>query len=154
MEVSDRVSSSPCLFSFSCQFCRLFVSTVERCETAALERLEANAKLKRQNFGSQSYSPPKSSASLSAAATPQTAATLLQFSETAQEESDSTPKKGTRTETWLPVQHVSCACDAPSVYFPLIDITLQWLVVFNSCVIDRFFTPNVTNHLIREGNTS
>uniref|UniRef100_H3DL70 EF-hand calcium-binding domain-containing protein 7 n=1 Tax=Tetraodon nigroviridis TaxID=99883 RepID=H3DL70_TETNG len=41
------------------EFCRLFVSTVEQCETAALERLEANAKLKRQNFGSQSYSPPK-----------------------------------------------------------------------------------------------
>lgn len=52
------------------EFCRLFVSTVERCEAAVLERLESNAKLKRQNFGSQSYNPPKSSA----AATAQTAA--------------------------------------------------------------------------------
>lgn len=60
-----------------------------------MERLEANAKLKRQNFGSQSYSPPKSSASSSAAATPQTVAMLLQVSETAQEETDSTLKKGT-----------------------------------------------------------
>lgn len=30
---------------------------------AALEKLEADAKLKRQNFGSQSYSPPKAPAS-------------------------------------------------------------------------------------------
>uniref|UniRef100_A0A8C4ILE1 EF-hand calcium-binding domain-containing protein 7 n=1 Tax=Dicentrarchus labrax TaxID=13489 RepID=A0A8C4ILE1_DICLA len=45
------------------EFCRLLVSTVEQCEMAVLERLEANAKLKRQNFGSQSYSPPKSSVS-------------------------------------------------------------------------------------------
>uniref|UniRef100_A0A8C9ZKW5 EF-hand calcium-binding domain-containing protein 7 n=1 Tax=Sander lucioperca TaxID=283035 RepID=A0A8C9ZKW5_SANLU len=41
------------------EFCRLLVSTAEQCQMAALERLEANAKLKRQNFGSQSYSPPK-----------------------------------------------------------------------------------------------
>lgn len=54
---------------------------------AALERLEADAKLKRQNFGSQSYSPPKSSvpsASQVAAAHPQPAET-----------SDATLKKGT-----------------------------------------------------------
>uniref|UniRef100_A0A671W639 EF-hand calcium-binding domain-containing protein 7 n=1 Tax=Sparus aurata TaxID=8175 RepID=A0A671W639_SPAAU len=58
------------------EFCRLLVSTVERCQMALLERLEANAKLKRQNFGSQSYSPPKSSMSSSAAAASQAAATL------------------------------------------------------------------------------
>uniref|UniRef100_A0A1A7WZT4 EF-hand calcium-binding domain-containing protein 7 n=1 Tax=Iconisemion striatum TaxID=60296 RepID=A0A1A7WZT4_9TELE len=45
------------------QFCRLLVSTVEQCQTAALDKLEADAKLKRQNFGSQSYSPLKASAS-------------------------------------------------------------------------------------------
>ncbi|XP_033821090.2 EF-hand calcium-binding domain-containing protein 7 [Periophthalmus magnuspinnatus] len=44
------------------EFCRLCVSTVEQCQMAALERLEADAKLKRQNFGSQSYSPPKNPA--------------------------------------------------------------------------------------------
>uniref|UniRef100_A0A665UKD3 EF-hand calcium-binding domain-containing protein 7 n=1 Tax=Echeneis naucrates TaxID=173247 RepID=A0A665UKD3_ECHNA len=37
------------------EFCRLLVSTVDQCQVAALERLEADAKLKRQNFGSQSY---------------------------------------------------------------------------------------------------
>lgn len=45
------------------QFCRSFVSTVEQCQVAALEKLEADAKLKKQNFGSQSYSPPKTPAS-------------------------------------------------------------------------------------------
>uniref|UniRef100_A0A7N8X292 EF-hand calcium-binding domain-containing protein 7 n=1 Tax=Mastacembelus armatus TaxID=205130 RepID=A0A7N8X292_9TELE len=44
------------------EFCRMFVSTAEQCQIAALERLEADAKLKRQNFGSQSYSPPKAPA--------------------------------------------------------------------------------------------
>ncbi|CAG11587.1 unnamed protein product, partial [Tetraodon nigroviridis] len=78
------------------EFCRLFVSTVEQCETAALERLEANAKLKRQNFGSQSYSPPKSSVSSSAAAA------LLQSSETAQEESDPTPQKAPELQLCTP----------------------------------------------------
>uniref|UniRef100_A0A669CAF4 EF-hand calcium-binding domain-containing protein 7 n=1 Tax=Oreochromis niloticus TaxID=8128 RepID=A0A669CAF4_ORENI len=60
------------------EFCRLFASTVEQCQTAALERLEADAKLKRLNFGSQSYSPPKSSVS----------------SATQRVDSDTTPKKG------------------------------------------------------------
>ncbi|XP_060934507.1 EF-hand calcium-binding domain-containing protein 7 [Limanda limanda] len=57
------------------EFCRLLVSTVEQCQVAALERLEADAKLKIQNFGSQSYSPAKSAvssaASSAAAAQPQ-----------------------------------------------------------------------------------
>ncbi|XP_073707794.1 EF-hand calcium-binding domain-containing protein 7 [Garra rufa] len=35
------------------EFCRLLESTVEHCQTAALEKLEADAKLKRQNFGNQ-----------------------------------------------------------------------------------------------------
>ncbi|KAK7889924.1 hypothetical protein WMY93_025484 [Mugilogobius chulae] len=41
------------------EFCRLFASTVEQCQTAAMERLEADVKQKKQNFGSQPYSPPK-----------------------------------------------------------------------------------------------
>ncbi|KAM6962886.1 EF-hand calcium-binding domain-containing protein 7 [Aplochiton taeniatus] len=45
------------------EFCRLLVSTAEQCQTAALERLEADAKLKRQNFGNQTDSPAKSLAS-------------------------------------------------------------------------------------------
>lgn len=74
------------------EFCRLLVSTVEQCQMAALERLEANAKLKRQNFGSQSYSPPKSSVSSAAA-------TLPQPPETPRAESDTTLKKDSRSSS-------------------------------------------------------
>ncbi|KAI9517550.1 hypothetical protein NQZ68_004770 [Dissostichus eleginoides] len=74
------------------EFCRLLVSTVEQCQMAALERLEANAKLKRQNFGSQSYSPPKSSMSSAAA-------TLPQPPETPRAESDTTLKKDSRSSS-------------------------------------------------------
>lgn len=70
------------------------MSTVEQCEKAVLERLEANAKLKRQNFGSQSYGPPVSSVSSSAAAASQSATMLLQDSETPPADLDSTIKKG------------------------------------------------------------
>ena len=42
-------------------------STAEQCQTAALEKLEADAKLRRQNFGNQSDSSPKSSVSPAAA---------------------------------------------------------------------------------------
>ena len=63
---------------------------------ALLERLEANAKLKRQNFGSQSYSPPKSSvSSASAATTASQAQTAPQPPETPRADSDTTLKKGT-----------------------------------------------------------
>ncbi|XP_044056150.1 EF-hand calcium-binding domain-containing protein 7 [Siniperca chuatsi] len=78
------------------EVCRLLVSTVEQCQMAVLERLEANAKLKRQNFGSQSYSPPKSSASSAAA---QAAATLPQPPETPRAESDTTLKKDSRSSS-------------------------------------------------------
>ncbi|XP_051802773.1 EF-hand calcium-binding domain-containing protein 7 isoform X3 [Acanthochromis polyacanthus] len=71
------------------EFCRLLVSTVEQCQTAALERLEADAKLKRQNFGSQSYSPPKSSVSSSSSS----GATAAQVEATHRTESDTTLKK-------------------------------------------------------------
>ncbi|XP_028259706.1 EF-hand calcium-binding domain-containing protein 7 [Parambassis ranga] len=70
------------------EFCRLLVSTVEKCQMAALEKLEADAKLKRQNFGSQSYSPPKSSA----AAAQVSAATQ-------QADPDTTLKKDTRSSS-------------------------------------------------------
>nr|XP_040040139.1 EF-hand calcium-binding domain-containing protein 7 [Gasterosteus aculeatus aculeatus] len=85
------------------EFCRLLLSTVEQCETAALERLEANAKLKRQNFGSRSYSPPKSSvssaSSAASAASAQAAATVPQTPETLQAESDTTLKKDSRSSS-------------------------------------------------------
>ncbi|XP_068445708.1 EF-hand calcium-binding domain-containing protein 7 [Clinocottus analis] len=81
------------------EFCRLLVSTVEQCQVAALERLEANAKLKRQNFGSRSYIPPKSSVSSAAAAAPQAAATLPQPPETPRAESDTTLKKDSRSSS-------------------------------------------------------
>ncbi|XP_045906685.1 EF-hand calcium-binding domain-containing protein 7 isoform X2 [Micropterus dolomieu] len=81
------------------EFCRLLVSTVEQCQMAVLERLEANAKLKRQNFGSQSYSPPKSSVSSASAATAQVAVTLPQPPETPWAESDTALKKDSRSSS-------------------------------------------------------
>uniref|UniRef100_A0A8C9QRP0 EF-hand calcium-binding domain-containing protein 7 n=1 Tax=Scleropages formosus TaxID=113540 RepID=A0A8C9QRP0_SCLFO len=42
-------------------FCRLLVATVEQCQAAAVERLEADARQKWQNFGSQSEGSPKRS---------------------------------------------------------------------------------------------
>lgn len=71
------------------------MSTVEQCETAVLERLESNAKLKRQNFGSQSYNPAKSSVSPAAAAASQVTAAPDQPSETPRADSDTTPRKAT-----------------------------------------------------------
>lgn len=73
------------------QFCRFLVSTVEQCQVAAVERLEADAKLKRQNFGSQSYSPPKTTVSSASSAAAQAAGTHPQPPET----SDTPLKKGT-----------------------------------------------------------
>ncbi|XP_076582366.1 EF-hand calcium-binding domain-containing protein 7 [Chaetodon auriga] len=82
------------------EFCRLLVTTVEQCQMAALERLEANAKLKRQNFGSQSYSPPKNSvSSASVAAASQVAATHPQPPETPRADSDTTLKKDSRSSS-------------------------------------------------------
>lgn len=75
------------------EFCRLLVSTVEQCQMAVLERLEANAKLKRQNFGSQSYSPPKSSVSSASAAA------LPQPPETPRADSDTMLKKDSRSSS-------------------------------------------------------
>nr|XP_046247099.1 EF-hand calcium-binding domain-containing protein 7 [Scatophagus argus] len=82
------------------EFCRVFVSTVEQCQAAVLERLEANAKLKRQNFGSQSYSPPKSSvSSASPAVESQAAAALPQPPETPRADSDTALKKDSRSSS-------------------------------------------------------
>ncbi|XP_071397135.1 EF-hand calcium-binding domain-containing protein 7 [Centroberyx affinis] len=84
------------------EFCRLLVSTVEQCQVAALERLEADAKLKRQNFGSQSESPPKSSvssSSSSSSAPAAAAATLPQPPETPRTESDTALKKDSRSSS-------------------------------------------------------
>ncbi|KAL2089699.1 hypothetical protein ACEWY4_014387 [Coilia grayii] len=49
------------------ELCRTLESTAEQCKTAALEKLEADAKLRRQNFGNQSDRSPKSSAAPPAA---------------------------------------------------------------------------------------
>ncbi|KAM4548216.1 EF-hand calcium-binding domain-containing protein 7 [Odontesthes bonariensis] len=70
------------------EFCRLLLSTVEQCQRAALEKLEADAKLKKQNFGSQSYSPSKSSVPSEAA-----------VAATHGAESDSTLKKDSRSSS-------------------------------------------------------
>uniref|UniRef100_A0A8C7KYM4 EF-hand calcium binding domain 7 n=1 Tax=Oncorhynchus kisutch TaxID=8019 RepID=A0A8C7KYM4_ONCKI len=51
------------LTSVSTASLKLLESTAEQCQIAALERLEADAKLKRQNFGNELDSPPKSLAS-------------------------------------------------------------------------------------------
>ncbi|KAM3620299.1 uncharacterized protein V6R79_021254 [Siganus canaliculatus] len=85
------------------EFCRSFVATVDQCQEAALEKLEANSKLKRQNFGSQSYSPlkssePSSSSSASAAAAA-AAANVPQPPETPRVNSDATLKKDGRASS-------------------------------------------------------
>ncbi|XP_072294088.1 EF-hand calcium-binding domain-containing protein 7 [Eucyclogobius newberryi] len=72
------------------EFCRLFVSTVEQCQAAAVEKLEADAKLKRQNFGSQFSSPPKSLGASSAE---------NQALETSRSDADSTVKKESRSSS-------------------------------------------------------
>ncbi|KAI1892113.1 hypothetical protein AGOR_G00150620 [Albula goreensis] len=41
------------------KFCRLLVSTAEQCQTIAMEKLESDTKLKRQNFGNQAVITPK-----------------------------------------------------------------------------------------------
>ncbi|XP_068599167.1 EF-hand calcium-binding domain-containing protein 7 [Brachionichthys hirsutus] len=74
------------------EFCRSFVSAVEKCQAAALDRLEGDAKLRRQNFGSQSYSPLKSSASSASPAPPQPP-------ETPREDSDTALKKDSRSSS-------------------------------------------------------
>ncbi|KAJ8392552.1 hypothetical protein AAFF_G00074300 [Aldrovandia affinis] len=45
------------------EFCRILVSTAEQCQTVAMEKLEADTKLKRQNFGNQTEISPKDSLS-------------------------------------------------------------------------------------------
>lgn len=154
-------------FLFSCQFCRLLVSTVEQCHVAALERLEADAKLKRQNFGSQSYSPPKPSVSSSAATHPQPP-------ETTRADSDILLKKGkalgfpercdrdypivvavkrvyflkvgTKICVWVELTKApklqSMEVDPPQISDPLPEYTAPISFdEFNSSVIDRFFPP-------------
>ncbi|KAG7487639.1 hypothetical protein MATL_G00025670 [Megalops atlanticus] len=54
------------------EFCRLLASTAEQCQTVAMEKLEADTKLKRQNFGNQSESSPKSSLSQGVTPLPET----------------------------------------------------------------------------------
>ncbi|XP_047443026.1 EF-hand calcium-binding domain-containing protein 7 [Mugil cephalus] len=79
------------------EFCRLLASTAEQCQVAALERLEADAKLKRQNFGSQSYSPPKSSVSSASSSSAAAAAAATQRAE-----SDTALKKDSRSSSRPP----------------------------------------------------
>ncbi|XP_076026273.1 EF-hand calcium-binding domain-containing protein 7 [Genypterus blacodes] len=80
------------------EFCRMLMSTVEQCQVAALERLEADAKLKRQNFGSQLDSFPKISASSASGSAP-AATTHPQPPETPRAESDTALKKDSRSSS-------------------------------------------------------
>ncbi|XP_034035440.1 EF-hand calcium-binding domain-containing protein 7-like isoform X1 [Thalassophryne amazonica] len=85
------------------EFCRLLVSTVEQCQMAALERLQADAKLKRQNFGSQSDNLPKNCvSSASSSASSQAAATHPQPFETSRADSDVALKKDNRPSSRPP----------------------------------------------------
>jgi hypothetical protein len=77
----------------------MLATTAEQCQSEALERLEADAKMRRQNFGSQIDGNPKSatysSASPSAAVPTATTATLPQPpSESQRQDSDPALKKG------------------------------------------------------------
>lgn len=137
------------LLSCCCQFCRLFASTVEQCQTAALERLEADAKLKRLNFGSQSYSPPKTSVS----------------SATQRVDSDTTPKKGAGFDLleWAKrkwgCKNLGLKKKPQQLYNSFVQNSHIWMHThthrFPICfVIDRFFTHSMTNHLIKTVHTS
>ncbi|CAL8309321.1 unnamed protein product [Lota lota] len=84
------------------EFCRMLATTAERCQSEALERLEADAKMRRQNFGSQIDGYPKratsSPASPSAAVATATTTTLPQPpSESQRQDSDPALKKESRT---------------------------------------------------------
>ncbi|XP_077440815.1 EF-hand calcium-binding domain-containing protein 7 [Vanacampus margaritifer] len=69
------------------EFCRQLVSTTEKCQTASLVKLQSDAKLKRQNFGSHTDSPPKPS---------MTSATPSQPPETTWSDPDITLRKDSR----------------------------------------------------------
>lgn len=43
------------------EFCKLFTSTADQCQKAALEKLEADTRMRRQQFGSESERAPKNS---------------------------------------------------------------------------------------------
>ncbi|CAL8254926.1 unnamed protein product [Merluccius merluccius] len=85
------------------EFCRMLVTTAERCQSEALERLEADPKMRKQNFGSQIDGHPKSSTSSpaspsAAVATATTTTTLPQPpSESQRPDSDLALKKESRT---------------------------------------------------------
>lgn len=56
------------------EFCKLFTSTADQCQKAALEKLEADTRMRRQQFGSESERAPKNSltqAVIPSAGTPQ-----------------------------------------------------------------------------------
>ncbi|XP_033870276.3 EF-hand calcium-binding domain-containing protein 7 [Acipenser ruthenus] len=56
------------------EFCKLFTSTADQCQKAALEKLEADTRMRRQQFGSESESAPKNAltqAVIPSAGTPQ-----------------------------------------------------------------------------------
>lgn len=140
------------LLSCCCQFCRLFASTVEQCQTAALERLEADAKLKRLNFGSQSHSPPKSSVSSASSATQRV-------------DSDTTPKKGAgfdllaRAKRKKGCQNFGLKKTTSTIQQFCAKFSHIWMHThthrFPICsVTDRFFTHSMTNHLIKTVHTS
>ncbi|XP_056133511.1 EF-hand calcium-binding domain-containing protein 7 [Lampris incognitus] len=82
------------------EFCSLLVSTAKCCQTAALERLEADAKLRRQNFGNESDSPLKSSISSSSSSSSSAAVaaiTVPQPPESPRTESDTSCQKESRS---------------------------------------------------------
>ncbi|RVE73562.1 hypothetical protein OJAV_G00032470 [Oryzias javanicus] len=72
------------------QFCRVFASTVHQCQTVAMQKLETDGRWKKQNFGSQSYSPPKAAAPADPAAV-----------EVAAADSDSSQKKDSKPSSRL-----------------------------------------------------
>ncbi|XP_061884239.1 EF-hand calcium-binding domain-containing protein 7 [Entelurus aequoreus] len=77
------------------EFCRLLVSTVDACQMASLEKLQADAKLKKQNFGSHSGGPPNPSMSPKSAAS-------LQTAEATSSDPDNTQKKDSRPSSHPP----------------------------------------------------
>uniref|UniRef100_A0A8C2K7U5 Phosphoglucomutase 1 n=1 Tax=Cyprinus carpio TaxID=7962 RepID=A0A8C2K7U5_CYPCA len=73
------------------EFCRFLESTAEQCQTAALKKLEADAKLKRQNFGNQLDNSPQSSESQPELPASETAQNRFLFLHTTDSRSSSRP---------------------------------------------------------------
>ncbi|XP_077390552.1 EF-hand calcium-binding domain-containing protein 7 isoform X2 [Festucalex cinctus] len=107
------------------EFCRQLVSTTEKCQTASLGKLQSDAKLKRQNFGSHTDSPPKPS---------MTSATPSQPPETTWSDPDITLRKDNR-----PSSRPSSALSRRTSLSNSVSATSSTIKWHHSCMRGCFF---------------